>query len=132
MLPRIHKTNYPGRSIVNSIESITENISVYKNECLRPVIPRIPTYIKDESHFLNIIMERKLNDENLLVIIDVFSLYTNIPCCEGISSISRSLEDVQVEIIGNRNLEIIPKKPNVWIRFIDDIYDMATWKKRIR
>ena len=42
---------------------------------LRPLLPRIPSYIKDIAHFLNLMMGKKLNNEDLIVQ-QTHSLYT--------------------------------------------------------
>ena len=55
LLPKIHKPNNPGRPIVNSIGSITEKISAFVDAQLRKFTPRIPSYVKDTTHFINII-----------------------------------------------------------------------------
>ena len=52
----------------------------------------MPSYIKDTTHTFNLLLGLKLASGDLLVTIDVNSLYTNIPHNEGISTINRSLE----------------------------------------
>ena len=54
MLPKIHKPDNPGRPIVNSIGSITEKNSAFVDAHLRQYTPRIPSYIKDTTYFINI------------------------------------------------------------------------------
>ena len=54
MLPKIHKPGNPGKPTVNSIGSITEKISAFVDSHLRQYTPRIPSYIKDTTHFINI------------------------------------------------------------------------------
>ena len=55
-------------------------------------MPKLPSYIKDRTHFL-----RKLDDlkelprRSLLVTLDVSSLYTNIPHKEGIEACRKAL-----------------------------------------
>ena len=55
LLPKIHKKDNPGRPIVNGMGSVTEKISDYVDTFLRKYTPRIPSYIKDTTHFLNIL-----------------------------------------------------------------------------
>lgn len=87
ILPKIHKENIPGRPIVSSIKSLTENISEFLTLCLQPIIPKIRSYIKNTKHFLQKIMKLPKQKHNiLLVTIDVQSLYTNIPHKEGIEA----------------------------------------------
>ena len=91
-LPKIHQTNNPGRPVVNSIDSHTSRISKYVDFYLQPFSQHLPSYIKDTSHFL-----RKLNNvkdsnpDNILVTLDVKSLYTNIPNEEGIEAVREAI-----------------------------------------
>ena len=64
MLPKIHKNSIPDRPVVNSIGSIIEKISAYIDEHLRPLVPRIPSYIYDKDLFFlkKMMMGKKLND----------------------------------------------------------------------
>ena len=54
LLPKIHKPSNPGRPIINSIDSVTEKISAFIDFHLRKFVPRIPSYVKDTTHFINI------------------------------------------------------------------------------
>ena len=45
MLPKIPKTNNPGRPVVSSVNSHTEKISAYVDDYLRPLAERLPSYI---------------------------------------------------------------------------------------
>ena len=93
MLPKIQKPNNQRRPTINGIGSITENLSVYVDHHLKTLVPRIPSYIKDTNHILNLLLVLELTSGDLLVTIDVYSLYTNIPNNEGISATNRSLEE---------------------------------------
>ena len=53
MLPKMHMKNTPGRPIVNSIGSIMEKISAYIDEKIKPLVPLIPSYVSDTTHFIN-------------------------------------------------------------------------------
>lgn len=89
LLPKIHKEGNPGRPIISSCGTITENISAFVDSFLKSIPPLLPSYIKDSIHFLNKI--KQLNDMGLprniiLCTLDVASLYTNIPHKEGIEA----------------------------------------------
>ena len=90
-LPKIQKTNNPGRPIVNSIGSITEKISAYVDENIKYFAKLVPSYIKDTGHFLNIIKTIEIEEEDLLVTVDVSSLYTNIRHQDGITALKHWL-----------------------------------------
>ena len=168
MLPKIHKAGTPGRPIVNGIGSITEKISAYEE--IRHLVPRIPSYLKDTTHLINILLGKKLAPTDILVTIDVKSLYTNIPHNEGIQALNRMMEETDLhpmkklficrltKIVLTKNyfefnnklyrqtqgtamgtrmaptyanifmkyielqlIETSPRKPEMWLRFIDDI-----------
>ena len=171
MLPKIHKPNNPGRPIVNGIGSITEKISAYVDQEIRRLVPSIPSYLKDTSHLIHILLGKKLAPGDILVTIDVKSLYSNIPHNEGIQALNRTLEEtnihpmkkllicrfaslvltknyftfnkrlyrqIQGTAMGTRMapsyanifmkyvemqlIETSPKKPTLWLRYIDDIF----------
>ena len=92
-LPKIHKINNPGRPIVNSIGSITEKISAYVDENIKYLSKLVPSCIKDTGHFLNIIKDIQTEEEDLLVTVDVSSLYTNIKHEDGIEALKSWLKE---------------------------------------
>ena len=83
-VPKIHKPQRPppARPICNTINSATANISKWVDDQLQPLVRKLPSYLKDDNHFLRKITEIN-NSETLpadtpLVTWDVKSLYTNI------------------------------------------------------
>ena len=94
MLPKIHRANNPGRPTVNGIGCITQRILAYTDQQIRPLAPRIPSYIKATTHLFNHLLGQRLTPGDLLVTIDINSLYTNITHNEGIKALNRSLEEV--------------------------------------
>ena len=55
-----------------------------------------PSYLKDTTHLIHILLRKKLAPEDILVTIDVKSLYTNIPHTEGIQALNRILEETDI------------------------------------
>ena len=92
MLPKIHKPNNPGRPTVNGIGSITKKISLYVDQQIRHLVPRMPSYLKDTTHLIPILLGKKLAPEDIIVTIDVQSLYT-----EGIQALNRILEETNTD-----------------------------------
>ena len=84
---------------MNGIGSVTEKISAYVDTILRRFVPGIPSYIKDTTHFLNILKHLEIQNTDLLVTIDVKSLYTNIPHTEGIAEITKMMEDTGLDTL---------------------------------
>ena len=92
--PRSIKTKIipPGRPIVSATSHPTEHISQFVDAHLNPLVPKLPSYIEDTTHFL-----RKLDDlkelppGSLLVTLNVSSLFTDIPQKEGIEACRKAL-----------------------------------------
>ena len=100
-----HETNNPGHPIVNSIGSITEKISGYVNENIKHLSKLVPSCIKNTGHFLNIIKNIKVEEEDLLVTVDGSSLYTNIRHQDGFEAlkswlIENGIDNEKAEFIG--------------------------------
>ena len=53
----------------------------------------------DTTHFINITKNIHLEPDDLLVTIDVSSLYTNIPHTEGITAINKMMEETSTDIL---------------------------------
>ncbi|XP_078583735.1 uncharacterized protein LOC144866254 [Branchiostoma floridae x Branchiostoma japonicum] len=104
LLPKIHKEGNPGRPIISANDCATERISEFADHHLRPLVQKLPSYIKDTTDFLqklNIL--GKISPTAKLVTLDVSSLYTNIPTEEGIQACREALQknpsDVPTEAI---------------------------------
>ncbi len=93
--PKIHKGILPPpcRPIVSGNNSPSERISAFVDWFLKPILPKIPSYIKDTTHFLKLIEDLGEIPENcLLATLDVSALYTNIPQSEGIQACRVALD----------------------------------------
>ena len=87
LLPKIHKPGNPGRPIVASNGSATENILRSADFFLRPSIIQLPSYNWDTTNFTNKLRGLlQLRPGCLLLTLDVSSLYMNIPHKEGITA----------------------------------------------
>ena len=83
----------PRPTIVNSIRLITEKISAYVDENIKHLYKLVPSYIKDTGHFLNIIKDTHIEEEDPLVTMDVSSLYTNIKQQDRIEALKLWLKE---------------------------------------
>ena len=54
-IPKIHKINSPLRPIVSGFDSPTDNLSKYVTHYLQPLTDKLPSFIKDTKHFLQLI-----------------------------------------------------------------------------
>ena len=68
-------------------------ISAYVDENIKHLSKLVPSYIKDTGHFLNIIKDIKIEEEDLLITVDVSSLYTNIRHEDGIEALKSWLKE---------------------------------------
>ena len=69
----------------------SERISQFVDHFIQPLVPTLPSYLRDSSHLLNIVGSLKLPENSILATLDVTSLYTNIPNNEGIEAAAKFL-----------------------------------------
>ena len=93
LLPKIHKDplNPSGRPIVAGSGEPTEKISQLLDHFIGPLVPLSKSYIRDSTHLINILNKCTVQQGMLLCMLDITSLYTNIPHNEGIQSIKEML-----------------------------------------
>ena len=53
LLRKIFKKNCPGRTVISGCNTPTEKISAFVDYHLKPLVPPIPSYVKDTNDFLN-------------------------------------------------------------------------------
>ena len=61
------------------------------DENIKNLAQQVPSYIKDTTHFLTMIQDITINPNDLLVTIDVSSLYTNIIHEEGLEALEQRM-----------------------------------------
>ena len=93
MLPKIHKEDNHDRQIIINIGSIRKKISAFVDETLKLLSKQVPYFVKDTTHFLNIIKDIEINETDILCTIDISFLFTNIPHQEGIEAIYKCMKD---------------------------------------
>ncbi|CAJ0929304.1 unnamed protein product [Ranitomeya imitator] len=94
--PKIHKhsTRPPGRPIVASTNSLLSPLAITLEKILSPLVPRIKSFLKDTSQFLESLQNvGPLPEDCLLVTMDVNSLYTSIGHQDGIKAVMSFLEE---------------------------------------
>lgn len=93
-LPKVHKVTRPppGQPIVSGIDSVLEPLSQFCDFFLRPIVQRMPAYLKDTREVLNLINNMDFDpDREILIGLDIESLYTNIPQLETLRVIENIL-----------------------------------------
>lgn len=108
--PKIHKPNTalgfpPGRPNISGNGCITEKISALVDLVLNPLVPLIPSYVRDNMHFLHRLAQfsqpGSCPDDLFLVTLDVSALYTNIPKEEGIKAVREMMKQHRESLMGD-------------------------------
>ena len=95
-LPKIHKGIYPppGRPIISGNGWPTERISQFVDHFLKHVSCKGRSFIKDTSDFLRLIDGiAPVPKHSFLVILEVVSLYPNIPISDSIAACAAGLAE---------------------------------------
>ena len=99
VLPKIHKTNNPGRPVTSSINCHTSRISEFVDYYLQPEVKKLKSYVKDTTDFIKKIEAiDHVSDDSYLVSLDVCYLYTKIPHKEGIENVKQNLRKSKLGI----------------------------------
>ncbi|XP_025270368.1 uncharacterized protein LOC112639708 [Camponotus floridanus] len=93
-LPKIHKDGFPLRIIVSALGSPVYNISSYIHDILYKSIRKPSSYIKDGWSFVEIIKNTDIDKDNIMVSLDVASLFTNVPKDLVVKAIRKRWEDI--------------------------------------
>ena len=96
-LKKIHKNPIAVRPIVSGCGGPTENISQLVDLHIKPHVPKIKSYLRDSGHLIAILENTPIPTDCTLAIIDVKSLYLNIPHEEGIKAILNRLYRTQTQ-----------------------------------
>ena len=86
LLKKVHKGPNIVRPIVSGSGGPTENVSALLDYFLQPLLPNIPSYLKDSKHVVMLLEKHMFPPDCVLSTVDVKSLYLNIPHEEGIRS----------------------------------------------
>ncbi|KAM7295057.1 uncharacterized protein ISCGN_024562 [Ixodes scapularis] len=78
-LPKIHKPEVPLRPIVDFTTSPLRAVSAYLHQLISPLTGTTDTYLRDSSHFIDLVKGLKVNADESLVSFDVVSLFTSVP-----------------------------------------------------
>jgi hypothetical protein len=86
-LPKVHKEGVPLRPIVSAIDSPTHKLARYLARALSPYSGNTSTFVKNSTHFIDLIKNVRVSKDDLLVSLDVESLFTNIPIDGAVNTI---------------------------------------------
>ena len=74
-LPKIHRSNNPGRPIVSVCSCPTEVISSYLDKIMAPIVKTLPSYIKDSQHELEIFRYFSILGQNSLFSPEILHIF---------------------------------------------------------
>ena len=92
ILTKIHKPTITGRPIIFGCDGPTERISSFVDSLQQPISKIQKSFLKDTTDFINSIENTEVKKRTFLVLMDVTSLYTNIPQNEGIEIVCKAYE----------------------------------------
>lgn len=87
--PKIHKPRVPLRPIVDTIDSPTYYLASFLFKLIASLAGNSNSFIKNSSHFIQFIKDKKLDNNDLLVSFDVVSLFTKVPISDSIDDVRR-------------------------------------------
>ena len=82
------------------------------DENIKHLAKLVPSYIKDTTHFLQLLSTTPINEEDLLVTIDISSLYTNIIHEKGLQAMQEWMDNN----IDHKRTEFIKKLGNLVLK----------------
>ena len=104
MFPKIHKPENPGRPVISYSNCHTTSISQYVHCHRQPHIKELKSFVKDSLNFVKRTNNLgNIPENNILVSLDVRSLYTNFPHKEGINAVETTLKHIIASITGILN-----------------------------
>ena len=86
----------PLRSVVSGSGTVAEGISHWVDEGAKGEVPRLPTYLEDTRHLLQLIQEENENGPQppgtIPVTLDIVAMYNNVPVDEGLRSFAKLMD----------------------------------------
>ena len=82
--PKIHKTGYPLREIVDGCGGVTKDMDKYISKIIKRYVGKGEYYVRNSAHFVGMIKDMEVNEDEMLVSYDVTALYPSVPQDEAI------------------------------------------------
>jgi hypothetical protein len=92
-LPKMHKGTSPltGRPLVSSISTATYHTSVYLDNILKRILPKLSTICTSSQHVLRDVHKFCVPHDSVILCADVRSLYPSIPIDFGLAAVRNTL-----------------------------------------
>ena len=97
-LPKLHKRPISFRPIVLGCNGPTEAVSAFIDHFLQPYMRRVPSFLKNSRHLVNILAERSFPTECHFVTLDVSSLYTNISHEDALDTLDLTFQNTELDL----------------------------------
>jgi len=82
--PKVHKEGMPLRPIISTTNSYNYKLAKYLTRLLEDARSKPQSYVKDSFSFAQLIQQQKPNKNDMMISLDVESLFTNVPVYETI------------------------------------------------
>ena len=89
--PKVHKAGYPLREIVDAIGGVTRDINKYIGRIIKTYTLENEYTIKNSNHFVSMIKDLKVEEDETLVSYDVKALYPSVPQEEALQLVKELL-----------------------------------------
>ena len=98
--PKIHKLGIPLGPIVDTRGSPTYRLAKFLANKLNPLVGNTSSFIKDSPFFIKKIKDRHFDGNELLLSLDIVSLFTMIPINDAIKVIENLTNHEIAELVG--------------------------------
>jgi len=102
-LPKVHKSDCPFRIIISSIDSPLYSLATFLHGIIIRSLPKAQSHINNSFELVNLLKDKKVDNNFCLISLDVISLFANISLDLAIESLTKRW------ILISKNCEI-PKK----------------------
>ena len=113
--PKVHKPDIPLREIVDCTGSVTKEIDRYISRILLQYVGKTEYHVKNSSHFVQMIKDLKVEEDEILVSYDVTALYPSVPQEEAINIIYETM-------VNDKDLE---KKTTMTARHVTELLKLC-------
>ena len=146
-LPKVHKSKIIGNTVKNSIAEVielpnpqdltfrpivagpncvTSKLSDFIDRILKPFLPKVKSYIKDDLEFLNKI-PTELKEYECLVTLDITNMYTNIDNDLGLIAIKYWLQQYPELIVRNLPSNFICEALTIILQYNTFIFNQVNY-----
>ncbi|CAF2801730.1 unnamed protein product [Rotaria sp. Silwood2] len=111
-LPKAHKPGTPLRPVISGLKHPTVKISKFLDDLLRPLFDQMALKTTVTSGFelvkqLQVWSIKNMRQETIFCTIDVADLYTMVPQIEGVLSLKKMLDELNLKQVGGLKVETI-------------------------